>query len=183
VAAKAEKEENNRIYKQALKEATSLVLDAKPESSRKICRRLNIKYGLHQAGRKKLCKTTINRLAQSGKSGLSPLKRGPPAKIPKFLLDIISTHIEVCQVGSGELSGKQIRRLIGAAISGSAYEGMFNVETVWKKLRNDFPFTMQAATKLLVDDARAEWTTFEKGDERRQSSEKLEQLYENTITM
>ena len=161
VAAKAEKEENNRIYKQALKEATSLVLDAKPESSRNICRRLNIKYGLHQAGRKKLCKTTINCLAQSGKSGLSPMKRGPPAKIPKFLLDIISTHIEVCQVGSGELSGKQIRRLIGAAISGSAYEGMFNVETVWKKLRNDFPVTMQAATKLSVDDARAEWTTFE----------------------
>jgi hypothetical protein len=45
VAVKAEREENNTIYKQALKEATLLVLGKQRELSRTICRRLNVASG------------------------------------------------------------------------------------------------------------------------------------------
>jgi hypothetical protein len=41
--------------------------------------------------------------------GMSPMKKGPPKKIPDTLLKVVATNTEVCQVGEGELrwSGHQ----------------------------------------------------------------------------
>jgi hypothetical protein len=92
------------------------------------------------------------------------MKRGPNPRIPVVLLELIAAHIEVCQVGVGELSGKDIKRLIGAAISGTPFQAKFNVESVCRKLRMHNPDATQSATKVSVEDARAEWTTFENLD-------------------
>ena len=96
---------------------------------------------------------------KKGLAGKSPPKKGPPPKIPSVLLKAVATHVEVAQVGEGELKGRDIKRLIGASMKGTVFENTFKVETAWKKLRIDFPESLQAATKLSVEDARASWTT------------------------
>ncbi len=63
------------------------------------------------------------------------------------------------QAGDGKLNGKDIKRLITASISGSNFEGQFKAETVWKKVKTDFPESLQAANKMLLEDARAQWAT------------------------
>jgi hypothetical protein len=73
----------------------------------------------------------------------------------------VATHAEVSQVGDGELKGKDFKRLIGASIIGTEHEARFNIKTAWKKVRNEFPEALQVATKLMVEDARAQWTTFD----------------------
>ncbi len=134
VAAKVEKEENDTFYKQTMKEATVLVLGIQQELSWSICSWLNVKYGLHQAGRKFHSKTTVNHLAASRKSGLNPMKRGPPIEIPTFLLEAhplkflhfywswLQHTLRVCHVGTCKISGKQIKRLIDSSICCSSWE-------------------------------------------------------------
>jgi hypothetical protein len=36
---------------------------------------------------------------------------------------------------------------------------LYKPESVWRKVRNEFPESLQAATKIAVEDARAQWTT------------------------
>ncbi len=71
----------------------------------------------------------------------------------------MATHAEVSQVGDGELKGKDFKRLIGALILGTQHEARFTVEGVWRKVRKVFPESLQAATKLTNEDARAQRTT------------------------
>jgi hypothetical protein len=74
---------------------------------------------------------------------------------------MVATHAEVCQVGDGELKGKDLKRLIGASIVGTPHADLYKPESVWRKVRNEFPESLQAATKIAVEDARAQWTTYD----------------------
>ena len=74
---------------------------------------------------------------------------------------MVATHAEICQVGDGELKGRDVKRLIGASVVGTSHEASFQVESVWRKVRREFPDALQAATKLSIDDARAQWTTYD----------------------
>ena len=51
-----------------------------------------------------LTRATVSRLVKQGMAGCSPVKRGPLAKIPIMFLQLLAAHIEVGQVGTGELS-------------------------------------------------------------------------------
>lgn len=151
-------------YKAAFKDATNLVAEnhgrKRSEPVQSICTRLNLEYNLVQ-GSKRLKRSTVYQAAQDGLAGTSPKKRGPAPKIPMVLLEVAATHSQVCQAGDGELKSKDMKRLIGASIVGTAYEGAFKVESVWRKLRTTFPEKLQAAKKISVEDARAQWTTFD----------------------
>ena len=144
-------------FKAAFKDATNLVsAKARAESVQSICSRLNIAYGLD--GKRRLTRSTLYQATKDGLAGASPKKKGPASKIPDTLLAVVATHAEVCQVGDGELKGLDIKRLIGASIVGTRHE-TYQVESVWRKVRSEYPDALQAANKISVEDARAQWTT------------------------
>ena len=144
-------------YKTAFKDATNLVAGGNSrEPVNSICKRLNAGFNLDQ---KRLTRSTVYQAVRDGRAGTSPQKKGPPPKIPASLLEVVVTHAQVCQVGDGELKGRDLKRLIGASIVGTEHEAAFKVETVYRKVRNEYPHALQAANKISVDDARAQWTT------------------------
>jgi len=156
--AKQLKLEYEGRYKMAFKDATNLVArNANGEPVQSICERLNKEFKLD--GKKQLSRSTVYQAAKDGLAGTSPKKKGPPSKIPVVLLEVVATHAEVCQVGDGELKGRDLKRLIGASMVGTEHETAFTEESVWKKVRKEFPEALQAATKISVEDARAQWTT------------------------
>ena len=124
-----------------------------------MCQRLNTAFGLD--GKKQLSRSTVYRACKEGLAGTSPRKKGPAPKIPNTFLKMVATHAEVCQVGDGELKGKDLKRLIGASIVGTPHADLYKPESVWRKVRNEFPESLQAATKIAVEDARAQWTTYD----------------------
>ena len=73
-------------------------------------------------------------------------------------MSVLAKHAEVCQVGDGELRGKDMRRLIGASKLGTEHEHQFEIDSVWKKVRREYPDELQAASKMTVEDSRAQWT-------------------------
>lgn len=158
LADKRSKADYDRRYKAAFKDATNLVAAGKAsaESVQSTCSRLNNAYGLNG---KKLTRSTVYQATKDGLAGTSPKKKGPRSKIPNKLLEVVATHAEVCQVGDGELKGLDIKRLIGASIVGTPHETAFQVESVWRKVRSEYPDALQAANKISVEDARAQWTT------------------------
>jgi hypothetical protein len=146
----------------AFKEATTILAGnpiSRGETASKTILQLNEKHGIANKA-KKLVKSTVYSAIASGNAGKSPKKKGPSARIPNELVEVCAVHAEVCQVGaSGELRGRNMKRLIGAATLGTNFEGQFTGESVWRKVRREFPDKLQAANKLSVDDARAQWTT------------------------
>jgi len=76
-------------------------------------------------------------------------------------MEAVAKHTEVSQCGDGELRGRDIKRVIGAAIMGTRHDGAFRIESAWKKMKVEYPRTFQAAKCLAIDDSRAQWTTFE----------------------
>jgi hypothetical protein len=160
--AKLERDNLNLRYKLAFKQATALM--ANPlhnESVNSIIERLNLKHSLIGA-KKCLTRSTLYRAVSKGNNGAqSPAKKGPEAKIPEVLVEVIATHAQVSQCSEGEMRGREIKRLIGAAILGTSYDDEFTIESVWRKVRREFPEHLQAANKMSVDDARAQWTTFD----------------------
>jgi hypothetical protein len=76
-------------------------------------------------------------------------------------MEMAATHAGVCQVGDGELKGKDLKRLIGASIVGTPHANLYKPESVWRKACAEFPDALQAATKIAVEDARAQWTTYD----------------------
>ena len=164
----------NQRYSSAFKDATFMMSSMSSEctiggpgtassesllTTEKIISQLNELYNLNGT-KKKLARSTIYRALARGDIGKSPLKKGPPIKIPDALLEVVAVHTEVCQVGEGELRGRDIKRLIGAAVLGTEYHDKFKVQSVWKKVRREFPEKLQATSKLSVDDARGQWTTY-----------------------
>ncbi len=107
----------------------------------------------------------MHQAAKSALAGQSPLKRGPAPTIPVDFVALVATHAEVCQVGDGKLKGRDIKGLIGASIVGTCHEHGINVETVWEKVRNEHPDAIQAATKVSIEDAWAQWTTHDNLDQ------------------
>ncbi len=169
VQAKIENDDYNHRFKLAFKAGTDLVHQrlygnnppSEFRSVNAIVSYLNREFKLN--GRKKLSKSTLYRAVHCGHVGASPLKRGPTPRIPDILMDVIVTHTEVSQVGNGgELRGRDIKRLINAAVTGTKFETKFEVESVWKKLRTRHPDRMQAATKVSMEEARSKWTTVDK---------------------
>jgi len=106
--------------------------------------RLNKKYNLN--GKRKLSWSTLYRAVDQGKVGESPCKLGPQPKIPEILLEVVATHCEISQAGNGgELNGRDIRRLMTAAVLDTKYDEQFNIESAWRKLRTNYPDCVQAA--------------------------------------
>jgi hypothetical protein len=89
---------------------------------------------------------------------------GPPSKVPTILVVLLATHAEVAQVSQGELSGKDVWRLIEASVHGTAFEDQFKTTTVWRKVLLEYPNSLQAANKISVEDARSQWTTHDNLD-------------------
>ncbi|KAI2494414.1 hypothetical protein MHU86_20097 [Fragilaria crotonensis] len=145
-------------YKEAFKDATNRVA-AGNKNVQSMCDRLNREFNLN--GRKRLARSTVYQAAKLGLAGKSPKKKGPEPKIPNKFLAAVATHAEVCQVGDGELRGRDLKRLIGASIAGTQYQTSFQVESVWRKVRQEFPDALQAANKIPIEDARAQWTTYD----------------------
>jgi hypothetical protein len=146
-------------YKAAFKDATNLVAATTGEPVQAICNRLNRAFNLD--GKKRLARSTIYQATKNGLAGVSPMKKGPQPKIQINFLEMVATHAEICQVGDGELRGKDLRRLIGASMVGTPHANAYKVESVWRKVRTEFPDALQAATKIAVEDARAQWTTYD----------------------
>ena len=110
-----------------------------------------------------LRKSSVHDAARAGVvGGVSPKKMGPKLKIPDDFLLAVATHAEVCQVGDGELKGRDDKQLIGASIIDTRHKGAFKVDSsVWRKVRKEHISSFQAArSKISVDDSRAQWTTF-----------------------
>ena len=125
-----------------------------------ICERLNLEYNLD--GNRQLARSTVYEAAREGVvGGVSPKAKGLKVKIPQNFASMVATHAKMCQVGDGELKGRDIKRLIGASMVGTKHEAAFKAESVWRKVRKDFPESLQAANKISVDDARAQWTMFD----------------------
>jgi hypothetical protein len=120
--------------------------------------KLNSTFELN--GAKKLSRSTLHRAVKAGRVGDSPMKRGPASKIPDILLDLVACHTEASQVGDGgELRGRDIKRIMKAAVMGTKFDNQFKVESAWKKLRKRHPERLQAATKVTMDEGRSKWTT------------------------
>jgi hypothetical protein len=138
IQAQQEREDYSRRFKEAFKEATRLIKEKKEggssnETAQQVVTRLNAEYNLN--GTRKLSRTTVYREINKGNIGMSPPKKGPRTKIPDLLLDVTAAHTEVCQVGTdGELRGQEIKRVLGAAVSGTKYDNKFTIESAWRKL-------------------------------------------------
>ena len=158
IEAKRLKTDADNRYKAAFKEATSIVVseDSK-ETAASVCQRLNLQYNLD--GKKKLARSTIYKAIREGLQGQSPKRRGPAPKIPDDFVAMIATHSQLRQVSGGELKGRDICRVIGASIEGIVHEHNFTVESVWRKVRKEYPSAVQGGQKVSIDDARAQWTT------------------------
>ena len=157
--AKRTKVEYDDRYKAAYKAATNTMVAKTGEPVGAMCERLNKAYNLD--GKKRLARSTVYQANNDGLTGTSPRKKGPPPKIPHKLLQMVALHAEVCQVGNGELRGKDLRRLIGASKVGTVHADSYKVNSVWRKVTREFPESLQAATKIAVEDARAQWTTYD----------------------
>jgi hypothetical protein len=153
-------EEYNLWFKIAFKEETDL-LSRQIASNKKngssavdnIVAELNQKY--HLVNGEKLCKSTLYRAVRHSKAGESPMKRGTAPTIPEVLIDVVTLHTEVSQVGKGgELRGRDIKLLIGAAILGTKHDNTFKINSVWKKLRTRHPERLQVGTKVSMEEAR-----------------------------
>ena len=157
--AKRLKVEYDGRFKAAFKDATNLIARKTGEPVQSMCLRLNKEFNLD--GKRQLTRSTVYQAAKDGLAGTSPKKKGPAPKIPEKLMKVLATHAEVCQVGDGELKGRDVKRLIGALIVETPHEEAFQVESVWRKVRSEYPAALQAANKLSVEDARAQWTTYD----------------------
>ena len=166
VEAKAREDDYNLRFKVAFKEGSDLLARriasdgnlGLPSVEIDIVATLNERYRLD--GTKKLTKETLYRTVREGRAGESPLKRGPPPKIPDILLEVVALHAEVSQVGEGgELRGRDIKRLMGAAVLGTKYDGTFKLESAFKKLKKQHPERLQAGKGVSMEESRSRWTT------------------------
>ena len=166
------KTEYDERYKAAFKVATITHADSVAkriphESVKSICKRFNSEYGLFafddgdkENHRRELARSTVYQAVSDGLAGKTPKKKGPAPKIPDSLLQAVAAHAEVChQVGDGELKGKDLQRLIGASKLGTEHEDAFKTNSVWRKVRKQYPQALQAAPKMSIEDGRAQWTT------------------------
>ena len=127
--SKRTKVEYDNRYKAAFEEATNLIAEKTTEEPvGAMCQRLNKAFGLD--GKKRLVRSTVFTAYKDGIAGTSPKKKGSAPKIQHEFLETVATHAEVCQVGDGELRGKDLRRLIGASIVGTAHTNLYKAESV-----------------------------------------------------
>jgi hypothetical protein len=159
----------DRRFRKAFKEGTKLLHQRKHGTNQDhpafgftsvndLVKKLNSTFEL--TGAKKLSRSTLHRAVKDGRVGDSPMKRGPAKKIPDILLDVVACHTGVSQVGDGgELRGRDIKRIMKAAVIGTKFENKFKVESAWKKLRKRHPERLQAAKMVTMDEGRSKWTT------------------------
>ena len=94
-------EKSKLCYKLALKEATKTYEEKKSQgvSLNDVCKEVNDKYTFESC---KISKQTLSNYIKKGKINKSPLKRGPPAKIPMCLLEMVDAHVSMMQVAGTE---------------------------------------------------------------------------------
>ena len=135
--AKTKQDAERQRYSMAFKEATTILAVnpiSRGETANETIIQLHNKHGFTNET-KKLVKSTVYSAIACGNAGKSPKKKGPNARIPKELVEVCGVHAKVCQVSaSGELRGRDIKRLIGAATISPEFEGQFTVESVWRKV-------------------------------------------------
>jgi hypothetical protein len=121
--AKIAQDDLNNRYSLAFKEATVLLSsqEKRLEKVDEIILRLNSDHGLTYT-KKKLAKSTVYRAVAKGNAGQSPKKKGPSSEIPQVLVQVVAVHSEMSQLGEGELRGREIKRLIGAAVLGTEFD-------------------------------------------------------------
>ncbi len=118
-------------YKEAFNDATNLVAaDTRSEGNKRepvqsICDRLNTEFNLDG---KKLARSTVYQAVKDGLARTSLEKMGPEPKIPVQFLKVVATHAEVCQVGEGELRGRDLKIKIGASMVGTEHETAFKAD-------------------------------------------------------
>ena len=62
------------------------------------------------------------------------MTRGPAPKITEVLVDIVTMHTEVSQVGKGGelVRGRDIMQLIGATVLGTKYDNTSKIDSFWR---------------------------------------------------
>ena len=153
-------EKSKICYKLALKEATKTYKEKKSQgvSLNDVCKEVNDRYTLE---RRKISKQTLSNYMKRGKINESPLKRGPPAKIPTCLLEMVDAHVSMMQVaGTEHTRPRLIRALISAAIMNTNWADCASVKYIFEKLKRNYPETIEPSKTNEVDDHRANWTTY-----------------------
>ena len=126
--AKLESEELDHRYKAAIKQATLMVYPLHDEPVCAIIKRMNAMHSLIGT-RKILTRRTLYRSVSTGSRGeRSPAKKGPPSKMPDILLEIDAAHAQVSQFSDGEMRGREIKRLMGAAVQGTDFHCTLNMQ-------------------------------------------------------
>ncbi len=158
---KTTKNDNKKRYSAALKEATKLCASG-GGSLRKIARKMNTKYELE--GKWQLTHETIRKYCDPNHPGQvdsSPLKQGPKPTLPPLFLDLLQSHVSMCQLsGNGECKPKRLKAIIGAAIANTKYKDELTVEYIYRELKNKFPETVQQSKPMQIKDCWMNWTTY-----------------------
>jgi hypothetical protein len=78
-----------------------------------------------------LAHSPVYQATKDGLDGCSATgKKRTESKIPIKLMEMVATHAQVCQVGDGELKGKELRCLIDASILGTPHANLYKPESV-----------------------------------------------------
>ena len=154
-----EKMDKNERYKHALKEATKLV-SSKEMGSREAVKRVDEKFNLNSKMCKRITKSTVNRYVQRGKTGESPMKRGPARKLPPEFNGLLHAHVQMKQLeGVAEAKPKQVKALIGASIRETSYDSMSR-DYLYRRFRQQTAPSVAPSKPMQVEDRRGIWTTY-----------------------
>jgi hypothetical protein len=126
-----------------------------------IIRQLNSKHNLIET-KKTLTRSTVYWAVSKESPGEKSLaKKAPAEKIPGVHVDVEVAHAQVSQCGDGEMREQEIKRLGAVIVVTQQDNNRVKIESVWRKLKREFPEQLQAANKVTIDDACAhQWMTF-----------------------
>ena len=126
-----------------------------------VCDMVNSKL---QDGDKKVTKTTLLRYVKLGLDSIQ--HRGVRPRVPPALLNAVRLHIKMQQLSrSKQATPMDIKGAMMASVKDTAYEGTFNIEAAWTRLRELYPEEISPSKRTTVENIRSEWTTYEKLDD------------------
>ncbi len=139
----------NQRYEAAFKYTTSLMPDPLyDQPAPLIIRQLNSKHNMIET-KKTLTRSTVYwAVSKESRGEKSLAKKGPAEKIPGVLVDVEVAHARVSQCGDGEMRGQEIKRLGAVIVVTQQDNNRFKIESVWRKMKREFPEQLQAANKV-----------------------------------
>ncbi len=166
---KAVKKHHDDRYKDALKKAsTELHNNNNSENkgkqgygARAVAEKYNAIF-LNEDGDKQISKSTLINYATNELAGKSPAKMGRPSVVPSPLKRGLVTHAVMMQVSGteGEASTARLKEVATAAVSGTQWEGRFDIDYAVRKAVEDYPAELQPVSAKNNEDARVEWLTY-----------------------